>query len=148
MLFRSVYAKSTFSGSYSDGTVVDYSSGQGRISVGIADGIGFYAGGPAGTPLMNLSSSGVITTATWQGNTVQVPYGGTGQTSFSSGVVLIGNGTGALQQLANVASINTTLATNNTVSNLTTDVYGRVTSFSTQAISGLQVNQEIGRAHV
>jgi hypothetical protein len=70
-----------------------------------------------------------------------VPSGGTGQGSFTSGQVVIGNGTGALQQLANVSSINTSLATNNTVSNLTTDVYGRVTSFTTQAISGLTVPQ-------
>ena len=138
---RGVYSKGVFAGTYTDGIVVDYSTGQGRISVGSADGIGFYTGGPAATPLMNVSSSGVITTATWQGNTVQVPYGGTGQTTFSSGVILIGNGTGAIQQLANVASINTNLVSNNTVSNLTTDVYGRVTSFSQQAISGLQVNQ-------
>ena len=70
-----------------------------------------------------------------------VPNGGTGQTSFSTGQVLIGSGTNGLTQLANVSSINTTTAANVTVSNLTTDVYGRVTSYSTQAISGLTVGQ-------
>ena len=70
-----------------------------------------------------------------------VPSGGTGQSSFSVGQVIVGNGTGSLQQLANVSSINTTLTSNATVSNLTTDVYGRVLSFTTQQISGLTVPQ-------
>lgn len=74
-------------------------------------------------------------------NQLTVPNGGTGVTSFNSGQVVIGNGTGALQQLANVSSINTTLNTNYTVNNLTTDVYGRVTNFTTQSISGLTVSQ-------
>ena len=70
-----------------------------------------------------------------------VPNGGTGQQSFNTGQVVIGSGVNGLQQLANVASINTTLAANNTVSNLTTDVWGRVTGFTTQAIAGLTVGQ-------
>jgi len=74
-------------------------------------------------------------------NQLTVPNGGTGQQAFNTGQVLIGSGVNALQQLANVASINTTLAANNTVSNLTTDVWGRVTGFTTQAIAGLTVGQ-------
>lgn len=70
-----------------------------------------------------------------------VPSGGTGKTTFTAGQVVIGDGTNSLKQLANVSSVNTTLTTNNTVANLTTDVYGRVTSFTTQAISGLTVPQ-------
>jgi len=74
-------------------------------------------------------------------NVLGVPSGGTGATSFSAGQVVIGDGTNSLKQLANVSAVNTTLTTNTTVSNLTTDVYGRVTSFTTQAISGLTVGQ-------
>jgi len=74
-------------------------------------------------------------------NQLTVPNGGTGQQSFNTGQVVIGSGVNGLQQLANVASINTTLAANNTVSNLTTDVWGRVTGFTTQAIAGLTVGQ-------
>lgn len=74
-------------------------------------------------------------------NQLTVPNGGTGQQSFNTGQVLIGSGVNGLQQLANVASINSTLAANNTVSNLTTDVWGRVTGFTTQAIAGLTVGQ-------
>ena len=55
-----LYAANTFTGTYTDGIVVDYSSGQGRISVGPSDGIGFYNSGVANVSLMNISSSGVI----------------------------------------------------------------------------------------
>ena len=74
-------------------------------------------------------------------NALTVPNGGTGKTSFGTGQVVIGSGTNALTQLANVSSINTSIATNYTVNNLTTDVYGRVTNYTTQAISGLTVSQ-------
>lgn len=70
-----------------------------------------------------------------------VPSGGTGQSSFTAGQILIGDGTNSVKQLANVSSVNSTLVANATVSNLTTDVYGRVTSFTTQAISGLTTGQ-------
>ena len=70
-----------------------------------------------------------------------VGQGGTGVNTFSSGQVIIGNGSGALVSQANVASINTNVATSNTVNNITTDVYGRVTGFTQQEISGLSVPQ-------
>jgi hypothetical protein len=70
-----------------------------------------------------------------------VPSGGTGQSSFTAGQILLGDGTNSVKQLANVSAVNSTLTANATVSNLTTDVYGRVTSFTTQAISGLTTGQ-------
>lgn len=70
-----------------------------------------------------------------------VGQGGTGVNTFSSGQVIIGNGSGALVSQANVSSINTNVATSNTVNNITTDVYGRVTGFTQQEISGLSVTQ-------
>lgn len=70
-----------------------------------------------------------------------VSDGGTGRSTFNNGQVIVGSGTDGLQQIANVASINTSIASNATVNNLTTDVYGRVTNYSTQAISGLTVEQ-------
>ena len=72
---------------------------------------------------------------------IVVSDGGTGQTSFTNGQVIVGSGTGGLQQLANVSAINTSIATNYTVNNLTTDVYGRITNYTTQEISGLTVPQ-------
>lgn len=47
----SIYAPSTFQGTYADGIVVDYSTGNGRISVGTGDTLSFYNGGVAGTQL-------------------------------------------------------------------------------------------------
>lgn len=89
-----------------------------------------------------LNVAGVATLGSLTlGSALTVPNGGTGQTSFSTGQVLIGSGTNGLTQLANVSSINTSSAANYTVDNLTTDVYGRVTSYSTQLISGLTVSQ-------
>jgi hypothetical protein len=56
-----LYAKSTFGGAYTDGIVVDYVTGNGRISVGSADGITFYNGGVGTTTLASISSSGLFT---------------------------------------------------------------------------------------
>jgi hypothetical protein len=73
--------------------------------------------------------------------TLGVSRGGTGASSFSSGQMLIGNGSGALQTVANVSAISATVTSANTISSFATDVYGRVTSFVQQAISGLTVSQ-------
>ena len=42
----------------------------------------------------SLTSVGTISSGTWQGSTVGVSYGGTGQTSYTDGQLLIGNSTG------------------------------------------------------
>lgn len=42
----------------------------------------------------SLTSVGTITTGVWNGTTVGVAYGGTGQTSYTNGQLLIGNTTG------------------------------------------------------
>lgn len=42
----------------------------------------------------SLTSVGTITTGTWQGTTIAVDQGGTGQTSYTDGQLLIGNTTG------------------------------------------------------
>ena len=55
-------ATSTYPGPYSDGIVVDYITSNGRISVGVADGINFYTGGIANTLLASLSPTGTFTT--------------------------------------------------------------------------------------
>ena len=96
----------------------------------------------------NITSSQISTSTFVNGNIVgltsdlDVSDGGTGVSSFNAGQVIIGGGgSQPLKQLANVASINTTIAANSTVNNLTTDVWGRVTNYSTQAISGLTVGQ-------
>lgn len=72
---------------------------------------------------------------------IAVGDGGTGQQSIAGGQIVIGNGTGALQTIANVTPISSTLNSNYTVSNITTNLYGQVTGFTTQQISGLTVSQ-------
>ena len=89
-----------------------------------------------------MDSYGRFTAATYQSiSDLTVSQGGTGKNTFTAGQVLIGDGSSSLKQLANVSSFNTNLASNATVSNLTSDVYGRVTSVTNQAISGLTVAQ-------
>ena len=83
-----------------------------------------------------------IDTSQITAGTLGVPRGGTGQSSFTNGAIVIGNGTGALQELANSNYTATgSGAANNTVSSLTVDSYGRVTAATFSAISGLTVGQ-------
>ena len=42
----------------------------------------------------SLTTVGTISSGTWQGSTIGVGYGGTGQTSYTDGQLLIGNSTG------------------------------------------------------
>jgi len=91
---------------------------------------------------VTVDAYGRFTAATFnQISGLTVGQGGTGRNTFTAGQVLLGDGTGGLASQANVSSINTNVATSNTVNNITTDVYGRVTGFSQQEISGLSVAQ-------
>ena len=55
-----ILADSAFSGTYVDGIVMDYDTvgGNGRISVGGADGLAFYNGGIAGSSLGSINNNG------------------------------------------------------------------------------------------
>lgn len=46
------------------------------------------------TALSSLSTVGTITSGTWNGTTIAPAYGGTGQTTYTDGQLLIGNSTG------------------------------------------------------
>lgn len=66
---------------------------------------------------------------------IAVADGGTGAGSFTAGAILIGNGTSALQTLANSTYSTTgTLATSNTITGVTVDAYGRLTNLVTSNI--------------
>jgi fibronectin-binding autotransporter adhesin len=54
------YSTSAFTGSYTDGLVADYITGNGRISVGSGDSITFYNNGPNTTANMIISSGGSV----------------------------------------------------------------------------------------
>jgi hypothetical protein len=67
---------------------------------------------------------------------IAVADGGTGANTFTGGAILIGNGTGALQTLANTTyTLTGGLAVANTISSLTVDAYGRVTAATGAAIA-------------
>ena len=65
---------------------------------------------------------------------IAVADGGTGAGSFTTGAILIGNGTGALQTLANTGTAGT-YANASHVPVITTDAYGRVSAITNTAIS-------------
>ena len=58
-----LYSIGTYGGTYTDGIVVDYATGNGRVSVGSNDNITFYAGGLAATQTVQISSTGTVTIA-------------------------------------------------------------------------------------
>ena len=67
---------------------------------------------------------------------LSVDNGGTGSTSFTTGLMLVGNGTGALQTVANSSYSTTgTLATDQTITSVTVDDYGRLTNLTASAIA-------------
>jgi hypothetical protein len=75
-------------------------------------------------------------------NALTVPNGGTGQTSFTSGQIIVGSGVNGLAQISNTTYTQTgTLAANNTITSITVDEYGRFTAATVGAISGLTVGQ-------
>lgn len=91
---------------------------------------------------VTVDAYGRLTAATFGAiSGLNVDQGGTGASTFSAGQVLIGDGTNSLKQLANVSAVSATVTAANTVGTLTTDVYGRVTAFTQQEISGLTVTQ-------
>jgi hypothetical protein len=91
------------------------------------------------TDALKIDANGFISTS----QALTVPYGGTGGASFSTGGLLIGNGTGALSSLANSSFVatGTSGAANSTVTSVTVDAYGRTTALTYSAISGLTVGQ-------
>ena len=101
-----LYSINTFSGTYSDGIVVDYVTGNGRISVGTADNLTFYTGGVAATQTLQLASNGaaiagnLITTngVFWSNGTAYSTGGGSsGVTSITAGTGITANAaTGAI----------------------------------------------------
>lgn len=72
-------------------------------------------------------------------NAITVGDGGTGAKTFSSGQLIVGNGTGALQSLANTGTADT-YGAQNYIPVITTDAYGRVSNVSNTAIGGLDVS--------
>ena len=117
-----VISTSTYSGPYSNGIVVDYVTGNGRISVGPDSGINFYNGGVANILLGSFSSTGNLTVP------ANVIAG-----SILSNNILFANGVpysfGSTYGNANVAAFlanfgaNTITTTGNITGNLNGNIY-------------------------
>ena len=90
------YSTSSSSFSYSDGIVVDYLTGNGRISVGSADGLKIYNGGVANTQLANFDktgnfevSGGIIVNSKTITSSYTIP---SGSSAMSTGPITINSG--------------------------------------------------------
>ena len=79
-----LYSSNTFNGGYADGIVVDYTTGNGRISVGTNDNVSIYNGGVANTLLLQIAANGNVT----------IPSAAAA-TSSSTGALIVGGGIGA-----------------------------------------------------
>ena len=136
------YTPNVFNGTFTDGIVVDYQTGNGRISVGSADGINFYNGGVGVTPLFNISSAGAITTVgkATLGNVVT-----TSGVFWANGVSYVANlaTASALQTLdANVGSYE--IATNANLGTATTNITTLFSNAATQATAINTLDANVG----
>jgi hypothetical protein len=76
-----------------------------------------------------------IDTSQVTSGTLPIARGGTNQTSYTSGALLINDGT-SIASLANTTYVQTgTLTTSNTVSSITVDAYGRLTALTSSLIA-------------
>src|SRR3954465_12062931 len=128
----------TFSSSGSGGTVTSVSGTTNRITV---------TNGTT-TPVIDISASyvgqssittlGTISTGTWQGTAVTVPYGGTGDTSFTAYSVLCGGttSTAALQNVSGVGTSGQVLTSNGAGALPTWQAAGSGTVTSVSGTSG------------
>ena len=91
--------------------------------INLASGKSYYINGTqvlssttlgSGVTGSSLTSVGTIGTGTWQGTTIGVAYGGTGQTSYTNGQLLIGNtATGGLSKATLTAGTGVTITNGN-----------------------------------
>jgi hypothetical protein len=68
---KGTYAKGTMDATFTDGIVMDYATGNGRISTGTADTLTFYNGGIANTQLAQFDTSGNLTVTGTVKNTTE-----------------------------------------------------------------------------
>jgi hypothetical protein len=81
-----------------------------------------------------LTGVGTLTSGTWQGTTIATGYGGTGQTTYTNGQILIGNAAGGLTKTTITAGSNVSVT--NGDGSITIAVAGVVGSVSSVDVSG------------
>ena len=84
----------------------------------LASGKGYYIDGTSvltsttlgsGVTASSLTSVGILTSGTWSANTIATAKGGTGQTTYSNGQLLIGNSSGSLSKATITGGSNITV---------------------------------------
>ena len=101
-----------------------------ELSAPTANSFGAISLGNYGTLRANITGGTVSSLA----SAITVGDGGTGATTFTTGQILVGNGTGALTSLANTGMAGT-YGSASYVPVVTTDAYGRISSVSNTAIA-------------
>ena len=92
----------------------------------------------SGVVSSSLTSVGTIGTGVWQGTTVATGYGGTGQTTYTDGELLIGKTDGTLAKATLTASTGVTITNGDgTISIAATGSGGTVTSVDVSGGTGL-----------
>jgi hypothetical protein len=90
-----------------------------------------------------------IDTSQITSGTLGFSRGGTGSTTYTTGTLLVAGASGLLSLANTTYTQSGTLATNNTITSITVDAYGRFTNSTVSAISGLTVPQGgTGRATI
>lgn len=109
-------ARTTIIASSNSGSIVDFSAGTKDVFVTYPAEKAVYLDASG-----NVSALGTVSSGTWNGTVITVPYGGTGASSFTSGSLIKGNGTSALSvasaadivaAIGSTAVANATTATN------------------------------------
>lgn len=86
--------------------------------------------------------TGTITSGTWHGSTIGVAYGGTGQTSYTNGQLLIGNTTGNTLTKATLTAGSNISITNGTGS-IAIAATGLVTALGSTSLAGASTNTNV-----
>jgi hypothetical protein len=109
-------ARTTILSSSNTGSIVTFTAGTKDVFVTYPSEKAVYLDASG-----NVSALGTVNSGTWQGTAITVPYGGTGATSFTSGALIKGAGTGPLApasasdivaQIGSTAVANATTAVN------------------------------------
>jgi len=143
------YSTNNYTGSYTDGIVVDYVTGNGRVSVGTNDAISFYNGGLASTALMTLSGNRVGIGTTNPSSPLSFGTGNVGAPGQANIVRLYDTGStsyglGISPSTLNVVSPANTLFTNNSLSALYISSAGQIGIGNVDPLADLHINNASG----
>lgn len=94
--------------------------------------------------LPNVTGVGNINTGTWSGNTINVPYGGTGKSTFASNKLLIGNGNNPIVSVDSLTLESNVFTIDNQLSIKSTDnSLGLMSGGSMTILGGMAVSKDV-----